>query len=253
MIYVFLALVIFVLLDFLRAFIAVDKATKHFMEQHKHKAAPPTTFGSGAPLHVAIMGDSTFDVRGDSKIAYGPAQVVIEFLAQRHTVHVHMMATAGALSADVISRQLPQLKKLPHVDLVIIYMGANDIFNFKNPLAVGKHYAELLDFTERRAIPTIASEIANYWLLSILPLAHRAWSYIAIPILNAGIRRAAIGRQYFTLTKTKTYHNQLHKNRFAKPYLIDGVHPNDNAALFLGHHLLQQAQQSPATAKILAK
>lgn len=183
MLYIPLALLLIALLDFLRSIVAVRKAVRAFRAYQEAKAKPGITFGKGKPFHVAILGDSTFDVRGDSKIMYGAAQVFVDELSRKYKVHVHMLAKAGAKSSDVIRSQLPELARLQHIDLVIVYMGANDAFRINNPFVVGKSYSALLKFTEKRKITVIASEIASYWHLSIFSFAHRILLYLVIHIM----------------------------------------------------------------------
>lgn len=252
--YVVLMAFVFISLDILRSAIAVRQAIKHFRmhNDRKLKIKPKTQFGRGSDLHIAILGDSTFDVRGDSKVIYGAAQAFINDLSRNHKIHVHMLAKSGAKSHHVARLQLPQLKKLPHVGLVIAYMGANDAFRLNNPFTVGKSYAKLFKYTEKHKIPVVASEIANYWHLSIFALVHRALLYIFIHLQNFTIRQAAANCKYVTVVKTKPYHKQIHKNRFSEPYLSDGVHPNDKTAVEWGNYLLEHARRSPATASVFS-
>jgi lysophospholipase L1-like esterase len=224
-----------------------------FAKFRTHKVDPPTEYGSGKPFHFAIMGDSTFDVRGDQKLAYGAAKPVIDYLAKHNKVHVHLLARSGAKSRDVVSDQLPKLKAIPHVDLVFVYMGANDAFGLKNPFAVGRNYKTLLSYTNMRKIPVLASEIANYWHLGAILIPGRLWLYTAIHIQNFAIKSAVAGSKYVALVKVKEYHKQVHKNRRVNPYLLDGVHPTDKAAMEWGSYLLGQAIHDQATASVFSK
>lgn len=249
--YLILAILILLLFDLLLSYISVRQAKKLFAKHNLRKVPPPTEFGKGAPFHIAIIGDSTFDVRGDSKIAYGPADVFIHHLSRHHKVYIHMLASQGAKSRDVVALQLPRLKQLERIDLVIAYMGANDVFRLNNPFTVGKSYTTLFKFTEKHNIPVVTSQVASYWYLSIFPLLHRVWLYFAIHIQNMTIRNATKGCSHVALINTKPYHKQLHKKRFKEPYLSDGVHTTDKAALAWGEYMLDLAKQNPATAEAL--
>src|SRR5689334_17559575 len=113
MLWFILAITSLLLLDFLRSFFIFRKMRKEFYHAYKNKIHQPVqTFGSGKPFHFAIIGDSTFDTHGDTKVLFGPAQVMIDTLAKHNQVSVHPFAKAGAKSYDVIREQLPLLKKI---------------------------------------------------------------------------------------------------------------------------------------------
>jgi lysophospholipase L1-like esterase len=251
--YLLLAVVAILLLDIIRSCLDIRKASKLFHAEYKKKKPGLEEFGKGKAFHLVIMGDSTFDVRGDTAMPYGPAQVFIDKLAKHYTVHVHLLARAGAKSFDVTATQLPKLKALAKVDLVIVYMGANNAVYFKSPFPISKDYQELLAFTEAQAIPVAASEVANYWHFSLFSWVQRIWLYIAIHIENARIRHAFEGTRYASLFALKQVHKTIHKERRDKPYLLDGFHPNDASTVTFGKAMLEANIKHPAIAVLFKK
>jgi lysophospholipase L1-like esterase len=245
--YLVFVVVVILLLDIIRSCLGMRKVSKLFhAEYRKKKKLGLEKFGNGKAFHLVIMGDSTFDVRGDTTMPYGPAQVFIDKLAEHYTVHVHLLARAGAKSYDVIATQLPKLKALAKVDLVVVYMGANNAVYFKSPFPISKDYQKLLAFTEARAIPVAASEVANYWHFSLFSLVQRAWLYVAIHIENARIRQAFEGTKHASLFALKQVHNAIHKERHKEPYLLDGFHPNDASNVTFGKAMLEANMKHPA-------
>lgn len=241
-------LLIVLSIDGLRSYIILKRVANEFYRNNSQKSQPTTlTFGQGKAFHLVILGDSTFDVRADAKITLGPAQVIVKELAKHHKVHVNLLAKAGAKSYDVVEQQLPALKKLTQVDLIIVYMGANNAVYLKSPWQVGKDYNQLLDLTENRGIPIIASEVANYWYLGIFSWLHRLWLYVSVHIENKRIRAAFTGRTRAVLLPIKQIHRDIHRNRRTKPYLSDGFHPNDAINVVWGNLLLELAKNNPNT------
>jgi lysophospholipase L1-like esterase len=252
--YLFAAAMAVLLIDIAFACIRIKKVSKLFhAEYNKKKKSGLEKFGKGKAFHLVIMGDSTFDVRGDTEVPFGPAQAFVNELAKLYAVQVHLLARAGAKSYDVTAKQLPQLKDLPKVDLIVIYMGANDGVYFKSPFRVGKEYQQLLAFTEVQGILVSAGQIANNWNLDLFPWLQRAWLYFAIHIQNAGIRRAFEGTNHAVLANVSQTHKDIHKNRRQQPYLLDGFHPTDQANLTLGKNVLQQSMELPAIASFFKK
>lgn len=249
--YLFAIVAAILLLDVIRSSIQLRKVSKIFFAEHqKKKESGVQTFGTGSAFHLAIVGDSTFDVRGDTKVPFGPAQVIVDKLAMHHTVHVHLLAQAGAKSYDVTAKQLPKLKALSKVDLVVAYMGANNAVYFKSPFTIGKDYRELLAYTEAKAIPVAASEVANYWQFGLFSWVHRTWLYVAVHIENALVRRAFRGATYASCATLKPVHKAIHKKRREEPYLLDGYHPNDASCITFGNIMYDQVIKNPVIAAL---
>lgn len=252
--YLLAAFAAILFVDIVLACIRIKKVSKLFQAEYsKKKKARLEEFGAGKPFHLVIMGDSTFDVRGDTEVPFGPAQAFIDELSKHYSVHVHLLARAGAKSYDVTAKQVPKLLSLPKVDLVVIYMGANDGVYFKSPFRVGKEYRKLLAVTEAQGILVSAGQIADNWNLNLFPWLQRAWLYFAIHIQNAGIRRAFAGTKLAVLTNVSQTHKDIHKNRRKQPYLLDGFHPTDHANMTLGKSVLQQSMKLPAIAAFFGK
>jgi lysophospholipase L1-like esterase len=241
-------------LDVIRACFEMRRASKIFKSHYaKKKKLGVEKFGRGPAFHLVIMGDSTFDVRGDTEVPYGPAQAFVNEAARHYTVHVHLLAQAGAKTYEVIASQLPKLKALPKVDLVVIYMGANNALFFKSPFTVDKDYRALLAFTESRGMPVAASQLGNYWTMDLFPWVQRAYLYFAVHVENARIRRAFVGTKHASLFALKPAHKAIHKRRRKEPYLLDGLHPNDSANMVLGNNMLEASMKHPAIAACLKK
>ena len=238
-------------LDILRSALGLRRIAKLFKNHYAtNKNTEVKTYGTGKDFHLVIMGDSTFDVRGDTKVPYGSAQLFVDRLAALYSVNVHLFAKAGAKSYDVAASQLPKLKALPKVDLVVIYMGANNAVYFKNPFTIGEDYQAILAYTESKSIPVAASQVANYWSFNLFSWVQRAWLYMAIYIENAYIRQAFKGTRYTSLVALKPIHKEIHKKRREEPYLLDGFHPNDAACITFGTIFVQEALKHPAIATL---
>lgn len=204
-------------------------------------------FGKGENFHLVIIGDSTFDVHALSKVPYGPAQVFIDAISKTRKVKVHFFASAGAKTADVIGIQLPKLAKIPRVDLILVYMGANDVVTGRWPGKVSSAYKQLLEFTEAQGIKVVASELANYWHFSLFPILFRGWLYIAINYANTGIRAQSNKSKHMVAARIKQMHKSIHKSRRIQPYLYDGFHPDDLASEKWGEAMLAKALSDPKT------
>lgn len=252
MLYLLAAIAIVITADLLRSIIALSRIQKQFYTLHTTKPnRTDQTFGRGEPFHLAILGDSTFDVRADSQTAYGPAQVFVNHLSVRRAVNIHFLAKAGAKTGEVISEQLPKLDKLPRVDLVVVYMGANNVVRFGHPSHIEQDYEILLRATDIQNIPVIASEIANYWHFTVFSWGHRLWLYYSIHSANRRLRTVFANSKKGVLVSVKFMHLELHKQRRRSPYLSDGFHPDDNANITWGEHLLSAGLNDPKTKHIL--
>lgn len=249
--YIIALLAGYTLVDFARSALRIRKVYAAFYGDHTEKPdRSHAVFGSGKPFHLAILGDSTFDVHSKSKVPYGPAQPFIDRISKSRKTHVHFFASAGAKTNDVIQGQLSELKNVPKVDLVLVYMGANDVVTGHWPGKVGKAYETLLGFTEQKQITVVASELANYWHFSLFPRLYRAWLYIAIHIANAGLRSRAKRTKYVAVTSVKKMHRTIHKNRKTEPYLLDGFHPDDRSSIKWGEVMLEKALLDPKTKQL---
>lgn len=225
----------------------LHRANKHFYNGYK-KRPEISTLGRGKSFHFVIMGDSTMDGSSTSKLQFGPAQVLVDTLANKYKVTVHSLATAGAKSSDVVRDQLPVVNALPKVDIIFIYMGANDVIRFVRPSVIAGNYRKILISTQERQIPVIASEIVNYWYFSIFSVWHRLWIYFAVNSANRWTRSLVSGYKNFVLIYVK----KLHKRYRGKQYLADGFHPSDITHKAWGQYILAQVSHNPKTKKLFA-
>lgn len=101
----------------------------HVAEYALHWSARPDGHPDGV-LHYVALGDSAAQGVGASHVGAGYVALVATRLAEAtgRDVATTNLSVSGAVSADVVSHQLPQLADLPFTpDIVTMDIGANDV------------------------------------------------------------------------------------------------------------------------------
>ena len=228
--------VLFVLLlfDFIRSVVQMIQVKRYFEAGYRGSQGIYTT-GKGPRLTVALIGDSGIDGHHTNQSKYGPYGPIIDQLAKTHTVEAHVFATQGAKTRDVLSNQLPKVKRLKQVDIIFVYMGANNILRGYGVAAAIDDYDHLLAYAESKQAIVIASEIADYYMLKMFSLIHRLIIYMANKRINRLLRKSAAKRKNFILIPI----TGITKKYFTKVHQADGLHPNDKGLVLWGQFLLE--------------
>jgi lysophospholipase L1-like esterase len=230
------------LLDFIRSVIVIGRLHHNFYKHYKPQQ-DLYVLGSGPAFHIVLLGDSGIDGHGANKLKFGPAQTVIEKLALSHTVTVHIFAKESSRSYDVIRNQLPKVIALNKIDMIFVYMGANNLIRLKSARRVVKDFNELIDAGEKYKVPVVATEIADYHSLSMFSWVQRLIIYILIRRCNAQLRKLAIQRPGFILTNMRW----LTKKYVGPDYMADRLHPNDPMIRLWADKAYKTVKESPTT------
>lgn len=83
------------------------------------------TVGTGTPLHVLIIGDSSAAGVGAQTQSDALAGQLTTMLGVRHTVHWHLIASTGATTSTTLTQL--QSAVLPPADIVLVILGVNDV------------------------------------------------------------------------------------------------------------------------------
>ncbi|WP_299024757.1 SGNH/GDSL hydrolase family protein [uncultured Sulfitobacter sp.] len=83
------------------------------------------TCGSGPPLRVLIVGDSSAAGVGAPTQDAALAGQLAAALSSHHTVHWHLIASTGATTPTTLARL--QAETLPAADIAIVILGVNDV------------------------------------------------------------------------------------------------------------------------------
>lgn len=145
------------------------------------------------------QGDMRFAVLGNSLAlgmgAYDPratlAARVVAALERLEPVVLTNLAVAGATIGDVHSRQVPRLPA--DTDLVLILVGANDVFQGMSAARVTDAYGDLLRAVAAAAphAKIVACGIPDVAVAPAIPISYRASASALARDLNEAIRTAA--------------------------------------------------------------
>jgi len=95
------------------------------MEEHD----PSGEVGTGRPLHLVVLGDSTVAAPGLPSVDTNWTRQVAARMADRYRVKITSLAVSGSKVRDLLDGQLSQAVKL-RPDVVLVAVGANDVFRF---------------------------------------------------------------------------------------------------------------------------
>jgi len=89
--------------------------------------------GTGSPVRLVVLGDSTGVAVGAGDVALGYPRRLATALAAAtgHRIDLHVLAVSGARIADVRTAQVPQLAPL-RPDVILLVVGGNDVIHFTN-------------------------------------------------------------------------------------------------------------------------
>ncbi|HVM00239.1 MAG TPA: SGNH/GDSL hydrolase family protein [Egibacteraceae bacterium] len=163
--------------------------------------------GSGPPLRLVVLGDSTAAGVGSPTIEGSLPALIAERVAGalHRSVDVVGHGVSGARTADILDEQVPLLTDTP-ADVLVISVGSNDVTHVTPPWTLARRTTELLT-AAREAVPGTPVVLAGIPLFEgtpRLPVPLR-WIVIAYarPLRNAqrtaalevpGVRYADIAR-----------------------------------------------------------
>jgi len=120
-------------------------------------------------LEMAAFGDSSMAGVGVHHVHDAlPVQ-----LAQRvadatgRPVRVVGYARSGARTVDVLTRQIPRVRRAPDVSLLVV--GTNDVTHVTSPAAVARMSGALLDALEALGAPVVMSSLPEFRAMRLLP------------------------------------------------------------------------------------
>ena len=147
-----------------------------------------------APVEMTAFGDSAMAGVGvdDVKDAL-PVQ-----LAQRvadgagRPVHVVCHASSGALTRDVIDRQLPLASR--DTDVSVLVVGTHDVIHLTPPARLARHSGELLDALVGLGAPVVMSSLPEFRAMRALPHPLRSAVHGYGRVVSSAQRHAASRR-----------------------------------------------------------
>ena len=233
---------IILLVDVVRSALVIAKLQHDFYKTYKPQS-DLYTFGKGKEFHIILLGDSGIDGHASNKLKFGPAQTIIEQLALTHTVVVHIFAKESSHSYDVINKQLPRVKLLKNVDMIFVYMGANNVIRLKSARRVYKDFITLIDYAEGIKTVVVATEVANYYYLNMFSWIQRIFIWKLIRSCNAMLRKLANERANFVLADM----SWLTKKYVTSEWMADKLHPNDQMIRLWGDKAFDTAKRNTET------
>jgi lysophospholipase L1-like esterase len=234
------------LIDLIRSAIVVALLQHEFYKVYKPQQ-DVYSLGKGPAFHIVLLGDSGIDGHGSNSLKFGPAQTLIESLTRTYSVTVHIFAKESSRSYDVIQKQLPKVKALSQVDVVFVYMGANNLIRLRSSNRVVSDFEILINYTTQKNIPLIATEVANYYHLTMFSWVQRLIIYVLIKDCNTKLRQLAKVHRNFVLVDM----TWLTKKYISPAYMADRLHPNDPMIRLWADKAYSAAQTNPATKGLL--
>ncbi len=166
------------------------------------------TPSGGTPATATVVEIAAF---GDSAMAGVGVQQVEDTLpvqlAQRvadstgRPVRVVGYARSGARTIDVLTRQVPLVRRVPHVSVLVI--GTNDVTGITPPATLLRLSGELLDALESLGAPVVMSSLPEFRAMRLMPhpLLEAVLGYGAV--VGAMQRRAAADRPLVRLVDVR--------------------------------------------------
>ncbi|HEY3408088.1 MAG TPA: SGNH/GDSL hydrolase family protein [Propionicimonas sp.] len=166
---------------------------------------------SATPVEMAAFGDSAMAGVGVQKLDDAlPVQ-----LAQRvadstgRPVRVVGYARSGARTIDVLTRQVPLVRRVPDVSVLVI--GTNDVTGLTPPATLARLSGALMDALESLGAPVVMSSLPEFRAMSLMPhpLMEAVLGYGAVvgavqrravadrPQVHLVDVRAAVGSEFF--------------------------------------------------------
>jgi len=132
-----------------------------------------------APSGGVLISETTVEMAafGDSAMAGVGVHCVEDSLpgqlAQRvadstgHRVHVIGYAQSGAATIDVLTRQIPRVRRTPDVSVLLV--GTNDVINITKPATLTHSSGALLDALVSLGAPVVMSSLPKFRAMRLLP------------------------------------------------------------------------------------
>jgi lysophospholipase L1-like esterase len=107
-------------------------------------------------------------------------------------VHVIGYARSGARTIDVLTRQVPRVRREPDVSVLLV--GTNDVIGITTPATLTHSSGALLDALVSLGAPVVMSSLPKFRAMRLLPhpLMEAVLGYAAV--VGSVQRRAAAGR-----------------------------------------------------------
>ena len=129
---------------------------------------PSTGAGAGV-VELGAFGDSAMAGVGvdrlDDVLSVQLAQRVAD--ATGRAVHVVGYARSGARTLDVLTRQVPAVRRTPDVSVLVV--GTNDVIHATSPLALTRTCEAMLDGLETIGAPVVMSSLPEFRAMRALP------------------------------------------------------------------------------------
>lgn len=152
----------------------------------------PAGGGSGEPIRLAVLGDSTVAGVGapsaDESLAGQVARRLAE--ASSRPVHVVGFGVSGARTASVRSEQLAQVES-GRFDALLLVVGANDVTHATAPWNLGRDLAALLHASRERTPRVVLASTPAFAGTPALPEPIRSVAHAYSRVLRSTQRRAA--------------------------------------------------------------
>lgn len=194
--------------------------------------------GSGPPLHLLILGDSSAAGVGASSQAAGLSGQLVERLAARHRVTWRLEAAIGATTADTLAR----LAALPPMrfDLAVTALGVNDVTRMVPTARWLRRQVALLDLLTARfgVAQVLVTGVPPMGRLPLLPQPLR-W------ILGAQAARLDAGLRGLLAARAGAVHVSVDFPADPAMAAADGFHPSPRAYTLWAAELARHVRPAP--------
>jgi lysophospholipase L1-like esterase len=201
---------------------------------YRQSIAPPALVASGAPVKLAVLGDSLAAGVGASQLADSlPYQLGSLSMEAGHPTKVADLGTSGATLADLLAEQIPALPD-EHANLIVVVIGANDVLRDTLSATYQNEFQRLVASLVALHVRTVILNVPALQETPAIPLAYKMSAGQRARQLNQ-IERQALTNTNLVPFDLYTYSSSklLANSNLLSP---DEFHPND-----AGYKLLAQA------------
>jgi lysophospholipase L1-like esterase len=149
---------------------------------------------SAAVVEMAAFGDSAMAGVGVHQVEDSLPMQLAQRVADStgRPVHVIGYARSGARTIDVLTRQVPRVRREPDVSVLLV--GTNDVIGITTPATLTHSSGALLDALVSLGAPVVMSSLPKFRAMRLVPhpLMEAVLGYGAV--VGAVQRRAAAGR-----------------------------------------------------------